>query len=255
MHRARWQNVRPRYGAGRHLRAPSRLRHRRQPSPRPSWRRRARETSSPVERDVATPSQSSGAASSSAGEELAGDVAGQLDRGRRAAPALRNPNGRWPGSPSSSISTPRTRNASIAVAIGRRRIGSRRRSRNGHGPSAATGARKRDVVPDKRTSSVAAVARWRSPAPLRPVTVAVGLEAVDLDAERAQAAHHGLGVVGEQRARRTCCAPRPARRSTSARLVMLFEPGTRTVASERPDERLDRRRPARCSSERADGGR
>ena len=63
-------------------------------------------------------------------------------------------------------------------------------------PHAATGAMKRAVVPDRRTSSRASVAGIDA-------ALAVHRDAitgdVDVDAERAQAVDHGLGVVGPQR--------------------------------------------------------
>ena len=125
------------------------------------------------------------------------------------------------------------------AAARRRRAGSGRdRAR----PAAAT---KRDVVPDRRASSSIGPGRR---APAVPTTSDRRRRPVDLDVgtQAGEAVDHGLGVVGDRRRRRACWCPPASAAHTSARLVMLFEPGTATTGV----ERLGRAARRRCSGGR-----
>ena len=92
-------------------------------------------------------------------------------------------------------------------------------------PTASIGSKNRAVVPDCRASRSASVAGISPSVAVHDDDLGVAVD-VELARRGAQAVEHRLGVVGEQHAAKRARPVGRARRRTSARFVMLFEPGT-----------------------------
>ena len=150
-----------------------------------------------------------------------------------ASPAASTRTGRWPGSPSGSIVGAQLRERVEQVA--HRARPQRRRTVQHDG--AVAQRRHREHEPRGRPGQPGvqdrAVDRW---APRRlPVTVTDGAPGPSRSPtpSSCRQRQHRLGVVGQQHAVEPRARPSASAAQTSARLVMLFDPGGRTDRVER----------------------
>ena len=137
--------------------------------------------------------------------------------------------GSRPGSPSSSTVTPMARKASIWSSIGRSRIWGSASTTTGAAPRATAGVRKRAVVPDWRTSIDVSMP---GSSPPQPSTVTVSAtRSISREMPSSARAANIASVSSAKSTPRSVVSPSASAAATSARFVMLFEPGRVIVVS------------------------
>ena len=133
------------------------------------------------------------------------------------------------GSPSSSIVTPIDRRAANWSPIGRWRICSWASTTTGASLSAASGTANRAVVPDWLADTWAATPGSSPPQPSTSIVAAARSTRVVIPSPSRTLSI--ASVSSANRAPRRTLVPSARAAHTSARLVMLFDPGSTTVVS------------------------